>query len=419
MSFESLGLKRQFLNAIDDLGFTEPTDIQRKAIKPILAGQQLIATAPTGSGKTAAFMLPVMQLLKGSSPSYPRVLVLAPTKELAMQIHSMAQALAAYTDLKFACLIGGTAKKEQRHVLSEGVDIIIGTPGRFTELYLEGQIPLKKLQFLILDEADRLMDMGFLRQLHQVLEVVPTKCRKLLFTATFPKTVQQIADDFIDFPLRISVSKQHKPASSIKQFKCLLKNRLTKLAWLEDWVVQDGVEKVIVFTRTKETADQTAKYLQRKLAEDVGVMHANKSQNTRSSTFKKFREDAIRVLVTTDVSARGIDIPTVSHVVNFDVPLVNQEYVHRAGRTGRAGRAGVSITLYTPGEEFIVEGLETFTGIPMNELTVSVTEREFLPGEEKQMQRALDMHKQKLDPSYRGAFHERKKKIFPPKKFGK
>ncbi|TXC77034.1 DEAD/DEAH box helicase [Luteibaculum oceani] len=419
--FEGLGIKAQFLKALADLGFTKPTEIQEKAIKPLLAGQEIIATAPTGSGKTAAFMLPVMQMLRGTNPEHPRVLAIAPTKELAMQITSMAQDLNAYSDLKIVGLIGGVAKQGQRDQLAGGADIIVATPGRFMDLYFEGLIPLKKIQFLVLDEADRLMDMGFMPQLNQILEVIPSKSRKILFSATFPERLQRVVDNFLEHPLRIEVSRQEKPAKDIDLFKVGLKNRLTKLHYLEQFLLNEDCERVIIFTRTKETATQTQKYLLRKIGEDeIGLLHANKGQNTRNNTFEKFKSGEIKYLVTTDISARGIDIPKVSHVINFDVPLVKEEYVHRVGRTGRAGNSGVAITFYTPAEEFQIENLEEFIEEKMKVLDVDIEEKEFLPGEEKEMLRSMDLHRQKIDPNYRGAFQERKKKkIFASKKLGR
>lgn len=416
--FENLGVKAQFIKALNDLNIVSPTEIQEKAIKPILAGQEIIATAPTGSGKTIAFMLPVMQLLKGTKPQTPRVLVLAPTKELALQIESMTEALNTHSDLKVVGIIGGVAKQGQRERLKQGVDIVVATPGRFLELYLEGLIPLKKIEFLVLDEADRLMEMGFLNQLNNILEVIPRKAKKLLFSATFPQKVEEIVDNFVAFPHRIAVSKQEMPAEGITQYKVALKNRLTKLAFLEQLLLDPSCERVMVFTRTKEIATQTYKYVERKLEKQVGLLHANKGQNTRSNTFEAFKNGDLRVLITTDVSARGVDIPLVSHVINFDVPLVKQEYVHRVGRTGRAGNKGVAMTFFTEVEEFQMDILEEYMGNEIKLLDPKIEARDFLPGEEKATVKLMDLHRQNTDPDYRGAF-SKKKKIFPPKKLKK
>ncbi|MGB0166016.1 MAG: DEAD/DEAH box helicase [Luteibaculum sp.] len=417
-AFKELGVKAQFVRALEDLNIQHPSEIQEKAIKPILAGQEIIATAPTGSGKTAAYLLPTLQLLKGTKAGNPRVLIVVPTKELAQQVERMGHELCMYSDIKIGALIGGVGKNIQRALLQQGLDVIVGTPGRFMDLYLEGLIPLKKIEFLILDEADRLMEMGFLNQLHSILEVIPRKARKLLFSATFPDRLQNLVDDFMEFPLRIEVSKQEKPVESITQIKVPLLNRLTKLSYLEELLKKEELERVIVFTRTKDAATQTYKYLTRKLGNNIGVLHANKGQHTRSNTYEAFRNGELRVLVTTDVSARGVDIPLVSHVINFDVPLIREEYVHRIGRTARAGASGVAMTFYTESEQFQIERLENYTEQTMELVEAKVEPREFLPGEEKEIRRKMDLHRQKVDPSYKGAFHEKKKKIFAPKKLG-
>lgn len=419
MGFDQLGLKAQFLRAVEDLGFTKPTEIQSKAIKPILAGQELIATAPTGSGKTAAFMLPIMQMLKGTNPEYPRVLVLAPTKELATQIAQMTEALNAYAGLKILPLIGGVNKVEQRKKLESGADIIVATPGRFMDLYFEGRIPLKKVAYLVLDEADRLLDMGFLRQLNAVLELLPRKAKKILFSATFPDALEEVVANFIAFPHRIEVNEQEHTAEGITQYKVALPNRLTKLSFLLELLQKPEAERVIIFTRTKQIATETFKYLERKLGNRVGLLHANKGQNTRNNTYEAFKDGSLNILVTTDVSARGIDIPSVSHVINFDVPLVKQDYVHRVGRTARAGRQGVAISFYTEAEAFVIDMLEAHIQQEMEVMEANVEVEEFLPGEQKHHVKDMDLFRQRVDPEYKGAFTMPTKKIYAAKSFKK
>ncbi|MAO46827.1 MAG: DEAD/DEAH box helicase [Crocinitomicaceae bacterium] len=415
MTFEELKITRQFLNAIDDCGYSAPSPIQEKAIPRISAGQDVIGIAQTGTGKTAAFALPVLQKVKYAQDLPPRALVLVPTKELAMQVYEVFITLAKYTDIRCIALYGGVGPKTQLEKLSNGVDIIIGTPGRFLDLYLRGGIVTKKIKTMVLDECDRMMDMGFMPQLRNILEVIPTKRQNLLFSATFPERVERLSEEFLLWPTKIEVSPQATPVASVKQLKTPVPNIRTKLhfvSYLLEEVYKE--DRALVFVRTKEQAEQISKYLERTISGGVRGMHSNKAQNTRLHSMSLFREGAIRVLVSTDVASRGIDVPETKVVINCTVPTNSADYVHRIGRTGRAFREGVAHTLYDPSEKMYLSAIESHlpskNEIIDSPMPDSIPIEETPPWEAKQMAKDIDYQKRKADPNYKGAFHEKKRK---------
>lgn len=410
VSFADFKLNRQLLNAVVAIGYEQPTEIQRKCIPVILSGQQVIGIAQTGTGKTAAYLLPILMNVKFAAGNEPRALILAPTKELVIQIAEHARLLAMNTDLRILALYGGIGPKGQIEALQQGVDIVVATPGRFMELYLKGELPTKQVKTLVLDEADRMMDMGFMPQLRKIFEVIPHKRQNLLFSATFPEKVERLAAEFLEFPVRIEVSPPATPAAQVKQVLYLVPNLKSKINFLEYLLQQPEFSRVLIFTRTKENADNVFKFIERKKLGPVRVIHSNKGQNSRINAVNEFKAGALRVLVSTDVTSRGIDVTQVSHVINFDVPIVYEDYVHRIGRTGRAFQTGTAITLANEAELYHVRKIELLIReqIPVNELPpqVAVTET---PKEEKQaIAREIDRQKKKEDPLYKGAFHEKK-----------
>ena len=303
MTFEELKITRQFLNAIDDCGYTSPSPIQEKAIPRINAGQDVIGIAQTGTGKTVAFALPVLQKVKYAQGVEPRALVLVPTKELVIQVYEVFSTLAKYTDLRCIALYGGVGPKTQLEELSKGVDIIIGTPGRFLDLYLRGGIETKKIKTMVLDECDRMMDMGFMPQLRNILEVIPSKRQNLLFSATFPERVDRLSEEFLLWPTKVEVSPQATPVATVKQIKTAVPNIRTKLHYLAHLLEEEySEERALVFVRTKEQAEQISKYLERTISGGVRGLHSNKAQNTRLHSMSLFRDGTIRVLVSTDVA---------------------------------------------------------------------------------------------------------------------
>ena len=412
-SFESFNLNKQLLNAVADLGFSSPTEIQQKSIPLILGGQEIIGIAQTGTGKTAAYLLPLLMKIKYAQASGPRALILAPTKELTIQIAEHAQQLAAYTDLRILPIYGGIGPKTQIEMIQQGVDILIATPGRFTELYLRGDLPTKQIKILVLDEADRMMDMGFMGQLRKILEVLPRKRQNLLFSATFSERIEGLSAEFLEFPIKIEVTPQATAAKQVEQELYHLPNIKTKINFLEHLLQKkEEFNRVMIFTRTKESADNVYNFIERKGLGPVKVIHSNKGQNSRINAVNEFKEGRLRILVSTDVTARGIDVIKVSHVINFDVPAFHEDYVHRIGRTGRAFQEGKAISFCTKAEAYHIEKIEKLIRekIPVKKLPgeVEVTKT---PYEEAQaMALDIDWQKKKDDPAFKGAFHEKKKK---------
>ncbi|WP_128547121.1 DEAD/DEAH box helicase [Larkinella soli] len=417
-SFEDFNLNRQLLNAVADLGYGQPTPIQQQAIPPVLAGQDVLGIAQTGTGKTAAYLLPLLMKIKYAQGVLPRAIILAPTRELVMQIDAAIAELGKYTDVRHLAIYGGIGPKTQIEALQKGVDILVSTPGRFTDLYLKGVIGVKQLNTMVLDEADKMMDMGFMPQIRKILEVIPVKRQNLLFSATFPPKVEELSYEFLEFPTRVEVTPQASTAEMVSQKLYEVPNFRTKINLLAHLLAdENATNRVIVFTRSKESADNIYKFLARKVVADdrIRVLHANKGQNTRINSMEAFKEGNIRVLVTTDVTARGIDVNEVSHVINFDVPLIYEDYVHRIGRTGRANRTGEAVTFMTMAEEYHVAKIEKIIRmeIPREPIPegIEITETPF--DERQDMLREIDNQRRKEDPTFKGAFHEKKHQPAP------
>ncbi|MEZ4798435.1 MAG: DEAD/DEAH box helicase [Flavobacteriales bacterium] len=420
MRFEDLKLTRQFLNAVEDAGYQDPTEIQIKAIPPIMANQDVVGIAQTGTGKTAAYLLPLLQVLKYAQGNEVRCLILVPTKELVVQVEKAARDLAKYTDIRIVALYGGIGPKAQIAQLSAGVDIIIATPGRFLEIYSKGEIPTKKIKHIVLDECDRMMDMGFWPQLRDIQEKIPQKKQQLLFSATFPEKVERISENFLLFPHKIEVTPPATPAQSVEQFIYELPNFRAKLDLLVHLLKTDeAFSRVIVFVRTKTEATNIARYIERLDIGEVRMLHSNKGQNARINAIDDFKSGDVRVLVSTDVSARGIDVLEVSHVINFNIPTHYDDYVHRIGRTGRAFKTGVAISFMDFSEKYHVDKIQSLIkqDIARLEVPEQINIHE-TPFEEFQDQmREIDRQKRLEDPDFKGAFHEKKKKFEPSKKF--
>ncbi len=416
MTFTDLKLTRQFLNAIEEAGYTEPTEIQMKAIPPILAGQDIIGIAQTGTGKTAAYLLPIMQQLKYAQGTEPRCLILVPTKELVVQVERTIAQLAANTDLRWVAMYGGIGPKPQMEKVVNGVDLIVATPGRFMEIYAKGILYTRKIKHIVLDECDRMMDMGFWPQLRDVQETMPQKKQQMLFSATFPEKVQRIADNFLLFPQRIEVTPPATPATTVQQRLYDVPNFRSKLNLLLHLLKDETYARVMIFVRTKEEATLIYNALEKAKVGEVRLLHSNKGQNARMNAVDDFKGGSVRVLVSTDVSARGIDVFEVSHVINFNIPTNYEDYVHRIGRTGRAFKTGVAISFADHSEDYHIEKIEKL-------IKMTITRKEWPKGleqpetkhEESQEQlREVDRQKRQDDPSFKGAFHE--KRNLPPEK---
>ncbi|MCD9016488.1 DEAD/DEAH box helicase [Parachryseolinea silvisoli] len=410
-SFEEFNLNKQLLQAVADLGFEHPTEIQQKSIPLILGGQEVIGIAQTGTGKTAAYMLPLLMKVKYAQGTEPRAVILAPTKELTVQLADHAKLLAKYTDLRILPIYGGTGPKIQIEAIEQGVDILVTTPGRFMELYLRGNLPVKHIKTLVLDEADRMMDMGFMHQLRKIFEVVSHKRQNLLFSATFSERVERLSAEFLEFPIKIEVTPQATPAVQVAQEMYRVPNHKTKLNFIEHLLLKkDELTRVMIFTRSKDSANDLFRFIADTHLGPARAIHSNKDQNTRINAMNDFREGKLRVLVSTDVTARGIDVANVSHVINFDVPVLYEDYVHRIGRTGRAFQEGKAITLVTEAEEYHIEKIEKLirAKIPVLELPEGVKVEKTPYQEQQSIARTLDDQRKKDDPTFQGAFHEKK-----------
>lgn len=413
-TFEDFALNRQLLNAVADAGYSQPTPIQQKTIPLILGNHDVLGIAQTGTGKTAAYALPLLMKIKYAQGQAPRAIILAPTRELVMQIDEAIGELGKHTDLRHVALYGGLGPRAQIEALQKGVDIIVATPGRFLDLYRASEIVTKDIRTMILDEADKMMDMGFMHQIRSILEVIPTKRQNLLFSATFGERVERLSSEFLEAPIRVEVTPQASTAAMVTQRLYEVPNLRTKINLLAYLIERDDAQRVMVFARSKHTADNIYKFLARKVVPEdkIRVIHANKGQNTRINSMEAFKEGAIQVLVSTDVAARGIDVINVSHVINFDVPLIYEDYVHRIGRTGRANLTGEAITFMTIAEDYHVKKIEKIIRMPIpREVIPAGVEILETPFEEQQdMLREIDEQRKKEDPTFAGAFHEKKMK---------
>src|SRR5215213_9059787 len=372
MNFSELGLRPALLRRCESLGYTEPTAIQARAIPVVLTGADLIGCAETGTGKTAAFLLPTMQRMSEAPRPGVRVLVLAPTRELVSQINESYKQLAPKGSPKCAAVIGGASMSNQIEALRRGAGVVVATPGRLLDHVERRSIDLSYVEVLVLDEADRMLDMGFLPAIRRILAELPARRQTLLFSATMSPEIESLARSTMKEPKLIEVNVRGRAAVNVEQmaYPCALES---KTALLLDLLEQerDNFERVLVFTRTRRGAERLSHIL---LARDhkVNRIHADRTQPQREAALRGFKDGQTRVLVATDIAARGIDVDSVSHVINYDVPAAPEDYVHRIGRTGRAGNRGRAITLVTPVEELSLRAIERLTG--------QAVERVLLPG---------------------------------------
>lgn len=418
--FSDFDLNKQLLSAISEAGFENPTPIQKKAIPLALAGHDLLGIAQTGTGKTAAYLLPLLMKIKYAQGNSPRALILVPTRELAIQINEHIGALARYTDIRHISIYGGVGEKSQTEALGKGIDILVATTGRFLDLYSRAAIVTKDIRYMVLDEADKLMDMGFMPQIRNILEKIPVKRQNLLFSATFSERVEKLSAEFLEFPIKVEVAPQATASSLIDQCFYKVPNFKTKVYLLRHLLENPVFERVILFVRTKESANNLFKFIERKVAGEVRVIHSNKAQQSRMNAIRDFKNGEVRVLVTTDVTARGHDIEKVSHVINFEVPLVYEDYVHRIGRTGRALHAGEAITFANKVEVLHLQKIEKLIRerIPEKPLPAGLQLFDTPKDEQLQIEREIDRMKIKDNPAYKGAFHEKKSKTFHQRKGG-
>jgi superfamily II DNA/RNA helicase len=364
-TFADLGLGQKLLDALDAAGYKEPTPIQAGSIPPALTGRDVLGIAQTGTGKTAAFTLPLIEKLsKGRAKArMPRSLILSPTRELAAQIAENFDNYAKNTKLTKVLLIGGVAFGPQEEILNRGADVVIATPGRLLDQFERGKVLLNGVQVLVIDEADRMLDMGFIPDIERILKTLPARRQTLFFSATMPPEIQSLVDRFMNDPERIEVSRPASTASTIKQLLARVSDKTpkTKRDMLRKAIDRDGVKNGIIFCNRKRDVDIVARSLA-KHGLSAAPIHGDLDQSVRTKTLEQFKSGELRFLVASDVAARGLDIPAVSHVFNYDIPHNSEDYVHRIGRTGRAGLEGESVTIFAPGDEKNLAAVEKMIG---------------------------------------------------------
>ncbi|NBC18763.1 MAG: DEAD/DEAH box helicase [Bacteroidetes bacterium] len=360
-TFRSLGLSELLLAGVLDAGYTTPTPIQTQAIPLVLAGRDLVGSAQTGTGKTAAFVLPLLDRLAADEPSRSvRALIVTPTRELALQVEASVRAYGAATPLRSLAILGGVSIRPQLQRLARGVDIVVATPGRLIDHLQRGSIDLSRVDVLVLDEADRMLDMGFIRDIRKIVKATPASRQTLLFSATMPTAVRSLARDILSDPEYVDIGHSRTPAETVVQRVCAVPSN-RKMNLLYHVLEHEPVHHVLVFSRTKRRADRVKKKLvKRGFAAEV--MHSDRSQRQRQRALHGFRNGRVKVLVATDIAARGIDVDGISHVINFDTPRQPADYIHRIGRTGRAEAFGEAITFVTKDERTYLRRIERHTG---------------------------------------------------------
>jgi ATP-dependent RNA helicase RhlE len=369
MPFASFKLHPDLLRGVKELGFTRATPIQEQAIPPALEGKDLLACAMTGSGKTAAFLLPILHRLMGKPRGTTRALVLTPTRELAAQIEEHLRQLAVHTPLEGAAVFGGVGMGPQEHAFRSGVDVIVATPGRLLDHFKQPYAKLSGLEVLVLDEADRMLDMGFLPDIRRVLKHLPTKRQTLFFSATMPGPIQTLSRELLHDPAKINLERKSAPAVGIRQAIYPVREELKPLLFVE-LMRRGDIGSVIVFTRTKHRANRLSDFLTKEGVPNAKI-HGNRSQAQRTEALEGFKSGRIRCLVATDIVARGIDVEQLEHVVNFDVPHVPEDYIHRVGRTARADATGDAFTFVSPEEEQDLAAIERAVGKRLPRVVVS------------------------------------------------
>ncbi len=413
ITFEELNINKPLLNALSDLGFNTPTPIQAKAYSIIMSGKDVLGIAQTGTGKTFAYLLPCLRQWTFAKQKAPQILILVPTRELVMQVVAEVQKLTRYMDVKVTGIIGGVSINPQIEEIKSGVDVIVATPGRLLELVINGTLKLKTVKKLVIDEVDEMLSLGFRPQLTHLLDALP-KRQNLLFSATITEGVEALIEEYFNAPIRVEAAPTGTPLESINQQGYIVPNFNTKVNLLEYLLKSESeMTKVLVFTASKAMADIIFEKMESLFPERVGVIHSNKAQNYRFNAVNQFKEGVFRVLIATDIVARGIDVYEVTHVVNFDTPDEAESYMHRIGRTGRYDKNGIAITLISPQEKEFLENIETLMKyqIPMLEMPKEVEISEILLPSEMPVVKMKNIKVKLPDKSTAGpAFHEKKEK---------
>ena len=413
-TFQNLNLNTPLYNALEDLGFTTPTPIQEKAFNVVSSGKDVVGIAQTGTGKTYAYMLPVLKNLKFSKQETPRILILVPTRELVVQVVDEIEKLTTYINTRVLGVYGGTNINTQKRAIANGIDILVATPGRLYDLALSHVLQLKHIQKLIIDEVDVMLDLGFRHQLINIFDILPVKRQNIMFSATMTQDVDLLINDFFKNPERVSVAISGTPLENITQQRYNVPNFYTKINLLTHLLNDsDTYNKVLIFVAFKRMADRLFEQLDAFYKEELCVIHSNKTQNYRLRSIEQFRNGENRILVATDVMARGLDIDNVSHVINFDTPDFPENYMHRIGRTGRAERKGEALVFTTKKDADAIENIETLMKmqIPVIEMPEDITiSTELIEEERPQIKEHNNPIKRKDEDAPGPAFHEKSAK---------
>jgi len=357
-SFEDLKLNKPQLRALEEMKIHSPTPIQDRAIPAVLSGKDVVGLAQTGTGKTLAYLLPVLKLLTYSDQTHPRVLIIVPTRELVQQVVGVTSDLTKFQNVRVAGVYGGSNINRQKELVLEGLDILVATPGRLFDLAASGVLRLSSIQRVVLDEVDEMLLIGFRPQLMNILDILPAKRQNIMFSATLPEEVDELIQDYFLRPKKIEIVPAGTPLERIQQVAISVPNYKTKVNYLLYVLNRTEMEKVLIFTKNKKIADRLFEDLSEHYGSEMDVIHSNKSQNYRFASVQKFADRETRILIATDVVSRGMDIPEISHVINFDLPKNPEQYIHRIGRTGRARASGDAISLVTPAEEEMLLEIE-------------------------------------------------------------
>jgi ATP-dependent RNA helicase RhlE len=386
MTFQDLNLNTPLLRAVEELGFTEATTIQHRVFPIVMSGRDVCGIAQTGTGKTFAYLLPCLRQWKFDKNKDPQILILVPTRELVVQVVEAVNKLTPYMSVNAVGVFGGVNINTQQIALESGADVLVATPGRLFDLIMNGAFKTKMIKKLVIDEMDEMLNLGFRKQITNILELLPAKRQNLLFSATITDDVEKLMNDYFSAPIRVEAAPTGTPLENIIQNGYDVPNFNTKVNLLELLLASnESMTKVLIFAATKALADQLFEKLNEKFPETVGVIHSNKEQNHRFNTVKQFKAGVYKYLIATDVMARGIDVAEVTHVINFDTPDVPENYIHRIGRTGRADKKGISITFITEKEKVLQKGIETLMKqeIPMLALPADLEISAILTEDEK------------------------------------
>ncbi|WP_445452050.1 DEAD/DEAH box helicase [Flavobacterium sp. 25HG05S-40] len=410
-TFEQFNLPKSLQKAIDELGLTTPTPIQEKSFSVIMSGRDMMGIAQTGTGKTFAYLLPILKQWKFVATDTPRVMIIVPTRELVVQVAAEVEKLTQFMSVRTLGVYGGVNINTQKKAVYQGIDVLVGTPGRIMDLALDNVIRFDSLQKLVIDEFDEILNLGFRFQITSILTMLKNKRQNILFSATMTDDVDEMLDEYFEFPEEVSLAQSGTPLEKIEQLGYKVPNFLTKVNLIIELLRDEACERVLLFVNNKKTADLLADKLEEVYPEQFGVIHSNKSQNYRLQTMATFQDGAIRGIVTTDVMARGLDISDITHVINVEFSEIPEQYIHRIGRTGRADKSGIAISLISPREEeikieaeMLMEKEITFIPLPSNvEVAVRLLEFE---KDKKKMKVILKTNKLEGGAS----FHEKAKK---------